>query len=145
MQKLLLLLLSSYGMLFFCMPLSGQVNKDSLSLVSKIYRDQFELGRLLGKLEQRTNKKVDAFGKAQNSDIKNAAAADKLSDNPDSKKLARIAQHKASDARKDSRNARTASSNLDELHNEIQFLKNRIENNKGKLNKYRKGGSFNSI
>ncbi len=83
MKKLLLLI--SYGMLLFCMPISGQVNKDSLSLVSKIYRDQLKLGKLLGKLEQQTNKKEDASGKAQNSAIKNSAAADKLSDNPDSR------------------------------------------------------------
>jgi hypothetical protein len=120
------------------------MNKDSLSLVSKIYRDQLKLGKLLSQLEQQTNEQQDASEKAQTSANKNSTAADKLSDNPDSKKLARKAQNKASDAKKDSRNARIESDNLDKLHRDIRYLKNRIENNKAKLNKHIKYGSFNS-
>jgi hypothetical protein len=139
-----LLLLIPVGLLLFCEPVSGQLNKDSLSLVSKIYRDQYKLSKLLGQLEQHSNKKDDASVKAQSSADKNSTAADNLSDNPDNKKLARKAQNKASDAKKDSRNARIASDNLDKLHNEIEHLKNRIENNQTKLNKHIKVGSANS-
>ena len=139
-----LLLLIPCGLLLFCKPISAQLNKDSLTLVSKIYRDQLKLSKLLGQLEQHSNKKDDASEKAQSSANKNSVAADNLSDNPDSKKLARKAQNKASDAKNDSRNARIASSNLDKLNNDIQFLKNRIENNKAKLNKYIKDESYNS-
>lgn len=142
MRKLLLLI--PCGLLLFCLPVSGQLNKDSLSLVSKIYRDQFKLSQLLGQLEQHSNKKDDASGKAQRSADKNSTAADDLSDNPANKKLARKAQNKASDAKKDSRNARIASDNLDKLQNDIDYLKNRIENNKAKLNKFIKAESSDS-
>jgi len=133
MQKLFLLI--SCGLLLFCIPLSGQLKKDSLSLVSEIYRNQLKLGKLLGQLEQKTNKKQDASEKAQNSSNKDSTAADKLSDNPDNKKLARKAKNTANDARKDSLNAVIESENLDKLHSDIQSLKHKIENNQARLNK----------
>jgi len=133
MQKLFLLI--SCGLLLFCMPISGQRKKDSLSLVSEIYRNQLKLGKLLGQLEQKTNKKQDASEKAQNSANKDSTAADKLSDNLDNKKLARKAKNTAHDARKDSLNAITESETLDKLHNDIQSLKHTIDYNQAKLNK----------
>lgn len=115
--------------------MSGQMKKDSLSLVSKIYRNQFKLGKLLGQLEQQSNKKQDAFGRAQHSADKDSTAAERSSDNPDSKKLARKAKNTANDARKDSLNASIESENLDKLHKDIQYLKKRIESDQTKLNK----------
>lgn len=111
------------------------MKKDSLSLVSKIYRNQFKLGKLLGQLEQQSNKKQDAFGRAQHSADKDSTAAERSSDNPDSKKLARKAKNTANDARKDSLNASIESENLDKLHKDIQYLKKRIESDQTKLNK----------
>jgi len=133
MQKLFLLI--SCGLLLFCMPISGQLKKDSLSLVSEIYRNQLKLGKLLSRLEQKTNKKQDASEKAQNSANKDSTAADKLNDNPANKKLARKAKNTANDARKDSLNAIIESQNLDKLYSDIQSLKHKIENNQAKLNK----------
>ena len=136
MQKLFLLI--ACGLLLFYIPLSGQLKKDSLSLVSEIYRNQLKLGKLLSQLEQMTNKKQDASEKAQNSANKDSTAADKLSYNPDNKKLARKAKNTANDARKDSLNAIIEIENLDKLHSDIQFLKHKIENSQAKLNKARK-------
>jgi len=134
MQKLFLLI--SCGLLLFCIPISGQqLKKDSLSLVSEIYRNQLKLGRLLSQLEQKSNKKQDASKKAQYSANKDSTAADELSDDPDNKKLARKAKNTAHDARKDSMNAITESETLDKLHSDIQSLKQRIENNQARLNK----------
>ncbi len=134
MQKLFLLI--SCGLLIFCIPMSGQqLKKDSLSLVSEIYRNQLKLGKLLSQLEQKSNKKQDASEKAKNSANKDSTAADELSDEPDNKKLARKAKNTAHDARKDSMNAITESETLDKLHSDIQSLKHRIENNQAKLNK----------
>lgn len=134
MQKLFLLI--SCGLLLFCIPISGQqLKKDSLSLVSEIYRNQLKLGKLLSQLEQKSNKKQDASEKAKNSANKDSTAADELSDEPDNKKLARKAKNTAHDARKDSMNAITESETLDKLHGDIQSLKHRIENNQAKLNK----------
>ena len=142
MKKLLLLI--PCGLLFLSLSTSGQINKDSLSLVSDIYRDQLKLGKLLSQLEQQTNKKQGASEKAQTSADNNSSAADNLSDNPDSKKLARKAKNKANDAKKDSRNARTQSNNLDKLNKDIEHLKTRIENNQAKLNKQINVGRPNS-
>src|SRR6478735_6477646 len=135
MQKVLLL--TSIGLLFFCISTFAQkVNTDSLSLVSKISTDQLRLGKLQNQLEQKTKNKDDASEQAQKSANENSAAADKLRDNSDNKKLARKANSKAGNAKSDSRNARRESNRLDELNKDIQDLKNRIADNQVKLNKY---------
>lgn len=115
---------------------SGQVNTDSLSLVSEISRDQLKLGKLQNQLEQQVNNKQDASEKVQSSANKNSTAAERLSNNPDNKKLARKAKNTASDAKKDSRNARNESESLDKLNKDIEQLKNRIAKNQVKLNKH---------
>lgn len=140
MQKILLL--TSIGLLFFCMSVSAQkVNTDSLSLVSKISEDQLKLGKLQNQVEQKTKNKQDASEQAQKSANENSTAAGKLSDKPKDKKLARTANKKASDAKSDSRNARKEESRLDKLNKDIQDLKNRIAKNQAKLNKYIQDGN----
>jgi hypothetical protein len=142
MQKVLLL--TSIGLLFFCLPVFAQkVNTDSLSLVSKISADQLKLGKLQSQLEQKTKNKQDASERAQKSANANSNAADKLNDNPENKKLARKANNKASDAKSDSRNARKESDRLDNLNKDIQDLKKRIADNQVKLNKYIQNGRTN--
>jgi len=144
MQKVLLL--TSIGLLFFCVSVSAQkVNTDSLSLVSKISADQLKLGKLQNQLEQKTKNKQDASEQAQKSANENSNAADKLRDKPGNKKLARKANNKAGDAKSDSRNARRESDRLDKLNKDIQDLRNRIANNQVKLNKYIQNGKRASI
>ena len=139
MQKVLLL--TSMGLLFFCMSVSAQkVNTDSLSLVSKISADQLKLGKLQNQLEQKTKNQQNASEQAQKSANENSNAADKLSNNPEDKKLARRANSRASDARSDSRNARKESNSLDNLNKDILNVKNRIADNQIKLNKYIQDG-----
>jgi hypothetical protein len=142
MQKVLLL--TSIGLLFFCLSVFAQkVNTDSLSLVSKISADQLRLGKMQNQLEQKVKNKEDASVQAQKSANENSAAADKLRDNSDNKKLARKANNKAGNAKSDSRNARRESDRLDELNKDIQDVKNRIADNQVKLNKYiRNGGAI---
>lgn len=112
MQKVLLL--TSIGLLFFCLPVFAQkVNTDSLSLVSKISADQLRLGKMQNQLEQKSKNKEDASEQAQKSANENSTAADKLRDIPDNKKLARKANNKAGNAKSDSRNARIQSDRLD--------------------------------
>ena len=142
MQKVLLL--TSIGLLFFCMSVSAQkINTDSLSLVSKISADQLKLGKLQNQLEQKTKNQQDASEQAQKSANENSTAADKLNDHPENKKLARRANNRASDAKSDSRNARKESNSLDKLNRDIQDLKNRIADNQLKLNKYIQDGNAN--
>lgn len=140
MQKVLLL--TSIGLVFFCMSVFAQkVNTDSLSLVSAISADQLQLGKLQNQLEQKTKNKQDASDQAQRSANENSTAAEKLKDNPENKKLARKANNKASDAKSDSRSARKESDRLDELHKDIQDLKNRIADNQVRLNKHIQDGA----
>jgi flagellar biosynthesis chaperone FliJ len=144
MQKVLLL--TFIGLLFFCIPTIAQkVNTDSLSLVSKISTDQLRLGKLQNQLEQKTKNKEDASEQAQKSANENSAAADKLRDNSDNKKLARKANNKAGNAKSDSRNARRESDRLDELNKDIQEVTNRIADNQVKLNKHIQKGRANRI
>jgi chromosome segregation ATPase len=136
------LLLTSIGLLFLCMSVSAQkINTDSLSLVSKISTDQLKLGKLQNQIEQKTKNQQNASAQAQQSANENSTAANKLSDNPENKKLARRANNKAGDARSDSRNARRESNSLDKLNKDIQDLKNRISNNQAKLNMHIQKGS----
>lgn len=136
------LLLTSIGLLFFCMSVSAQkVNTDSLSLVSKISADQLKLGKLQNQVEQKTKNQVDASEQAQKSANENSTAADKLSDNPENRKLARKANNRASDAKSDSRSARRESNNLNNLNKDIQDLKNKISNNQVKLNRHVQNGT----
>jgi hypothetical protein len=135
MQKVLLL--TSIGFLFIRMSVSAQnVNADSLSLVSKINADKLKLEKLQDQLTQRTKRNQDASAEAQRSANQNSRAADKLSDNPRNKRLARRANRHAGDAKRDARNARKASDRLDDLQKNIQDLKERIAENQTKLNKY---------
>jgi hypothetical protein len=131
------LLLTSIGVFFICISLSAQkVNTDSLSLISKISADQLKLGKLENEVEQKTKNKYDASEQAQKSADANTTAAGKLSDAPESKKLAKSADNTADDAKSDSKNARKQSGRLDDLNTDIQDLKNKIASNQVKLNKY---------
>ena len=135
MQKVLLL--TSIGLLFFCLSVSAQnINTDSLSLVSKISADQLKLGKLQNQLEQKTKNQQNASEQAQKSANENSTAANKLSDHPENKKLARRADNRADDARSDSRTARKEQNNLLKLNKDIQTIKNRIADNQVKLNKH---------
>lgn len=128
-------------MLFLCVSISAQeVNTDSLSLVSKINSDQIKLDKLQSQLEQQIKKKEDATMRAQRSANENLKAANKLSDKPGNKKLARRADKKASIAKRDAKKARKASERVDDLQKDIQNTKERIAVYHGRLNKLKGGG-----
>jgi hypothetical protein len=134
MQKLLVL--TPIVMLLLCNVLFAQTdNADSLSLVAKIEADQLKLNDLQIQLEQRIKTKQEAMEKAQRSANENAAAADKLSNNPKHKRLAKKADRKASEARKDAKDARIETEKVDKLNKNIRVTKKRIARNQGKLNK----------
>lgn len=135
MQKAFVL--TSIGLLLFFSFISAQpVNADSLALVSKIEADQAKLNDLQVRLEQKIKDKQEALGKAQRSANENAAAADKLSDKPRHKRLARKADKKASEARKDAKAARKETAKVDKLNKEIRSTRERIAKNERRLKKY---------
>jgi len=134
------LLLTPIALLFLCVSVCAQeVNKDSLSLVSKINADQTKLDKLQSQLEQQIKKKEDATMRAQESANENLKAANKLSDKPGNKKLARRADKKASIAKRDAKNVRKASDRVDDLQKDIQNTKQRIAVYQGRLKKYNEG------
>jgi len=131
------LVLSLLGMVCFGLAAHAQmVNKDSLSLVSKIQSDQEKLTKLQNSVPDAEKAKKQTAEQAQESADDNRKAANKLSDDPQDRKLARRADNEASDARSDAKKARKANDNLEELNKDIRNLTERIAKNQTKLNKY---------
>lgn len=135
MQKLLLI--TATVLLGFSISTSAQeLNKDSLSLISKIEDDKSKLSDLQTQLEERLKSKGDAIAKAQRSANANSTAADKLSDDPRNKKLAKRADKSSSAARKDAKSARIETGKVDKLNKNIRSTKKRITKNEKRLKKY---------
>src|ERR1700753_4109250 len=109
-----LLLLSLFGLLFICSGITAQttntptpkVNTDSLQLITRISQNQLKLGKLQNTIDQKTKNKQDAADKSQQSADINRNAAEKLSEDPNDKTLAKNADNKAGDAKTDSRTGR---------------------------------------
>ena len=112
------------------------VNTDSLALISKISNNQLKLGKLQNEVDQKTKNKTDAAAQAQNSANDNTEAAKKLSDNPDDRKLARDANNRAGDAKSDARASRKEARRLVTLNKDIADLKNKINKDQVKLDKF---------
>ena len=122
------------GMLLFCASVTAQqVNIDSLSLIAQIGQDQLELGKLQNMVYQKTLNKEGAALKSQSSANDNADAAERLSNDPDNKKLANDASNKAGDAKSDAKNSRKQSGKLDDLNQKIMDLKTKINGEQYKL------------
>jgi len=122
-----------------------QINTDSLSLISKISANQLKLAKLQNTVEEITRDKQDHATSAQQSADKNKTAADRLSDDPTDKKVARKADNAASDARSEAKKARKASDKLKDLNKNIADLKNKIANDQEKLNAYRNVTSVTNL
>jgi len=125
------------ALLFFCASVTAQqANIDSLTLIVQISQDQLELGKLQNMVYQKTMNKEGAALKSQNSANDNVSAAERLSNDPDNKKLASDANNKAGDAKSDARNSRKQSGKLDELNQKIMDLKTKINGEQYKLSLY---------
>jgi hypothetical protein len=132
MKKALYLL--PVALLFFCATVTAQqVNIDSLTLIAQISQDQLELGKLQNTVYQKTMNKEGAALKSQSSANDNAEAAERLSNDPDNKKLANDASNKADDAKSDAKNSRKQSGKLDDLNQKIMDLKTKINGEQYKL------------
>lgn len=135
MKKTALLTLAFF--LTFCISSTAQTqNADSLSLISKIDEDKSKLTDLQTQLEERLKIKGEAIAKAQRSANANSTAADKLSDDPKNKKLAKRADKSSSAARKDAKTARVETDRVDKLNKNIKATKKRIAKNEKRLKKY---------
>src|ERR1700742_4872595 len=113
-----------------------QINTDSLSHVSKISKYQLKRAKLQNQVPQTTRDKQDAATKVQNSADLSSRDANRLSDDPQNKTLARKADNAASDARSDSKKARKANEKLDDLNKQIAKLDAQIASEQSKLDVY---------
>lgn len=143
MIKRILLLVPAYLLVFSASVFSQNINTDSLALISKISSDKLKLGKLQNEIEQKTKNKMDASIQAQKSANANTDAANKLSDDPQNKRLARKADNKASDAKSEARYARKEERRLDNLNKDIRDLKNKIADEELKMKKYTLAGTGN--
>jgi hypothetical protein len=123
--------------LAFSISASAQkINTDSLKLVSKISEYQLQRAKLMNMVEKATKDKQEAALQAQRSASENSEDAARLSSDPQNKKLARKADNAASDARRNSKRARAANDNLDNLNKNIGKLTEKIASEQSKLIKY---------
>lgn len=125
----------SFFLSFGLMASAQFMNKDSLSLVSKINTDKGKLAKLQGSIADRTKEKQQAAVQAQESADDNRTAANRLSNDPQDKKLARKADNGAADARDNAKKARKANDRLEELNKEIRNLTEKIDKEETKLRK----------
>ena len=102
------------------------VNKDSLSLVNRLTRDREKLTKLQSQVEPQRKEKEDDAIQAQKAADENRRAAERLSGDPQSRKLARRADNAASDARSDAKKARKSADKLDDLQKDIRDLSESI-------------------
>jgi hypothetical protein len=135
-MKRSLLIIAAILLVFSIATSAQELNKDSLSLISKIEDDKSKLSDLQTQLEERLKSKGEAIAKAQRSANANSTAADKLSDDPKNKKLAKKADKSSSAARKDAKAARIETSKVDKLNKNIRSTKKRIAKNEKRLKKY---------
>src|ERR1044072_6233817 len=131
------LLITTAILLVCSMSTSAQeLNKDSVSLVTKIDEDKSKLTDLQTQLEERLKIKGEAIAKAQRSANINSTAADKLSGDPKNRKLAKRADKSSSAARKDAKTARRETDRVEKLNKNIRATKKRIAKNEERLKKY---------
>jgi DNA repair exonuclease SbcCD ATPase subunit len=107
--------------------------KDALELGKQINERKLKLAKLENTVEQKTQDMQKAAEQAQKSANANAEAASNLSNDAQDKKLARKASKAASEAKSDSRHARIATDNLDDLKKDIESLKSKIASDESKL------------
>jgi hypothetical protein len=118
-----------------------KAEKQMIELQAKISEDSVKLIKFKGMLSQFETDKKNAVEHAQQSADDNKKAAERLSNDPQDKKLARKADNSASTARTDAKKARVASDKLDDLNKDIAKLLKQLEKEHGKLDKYQVAGS----
>lgn len=111
-------------------------DKQIIQLQAKIGEDSAKLVKFRGLVPQFEKGKKNAADQAQQSADDNKNAANRLSNDPQDKKLAKKADNTASDARSDARKARIASDKVDDLNKDIEKLTKQFEKEQAKLDKY---------
>jgi len=114
-------------------------NKRVAALIAKVAQDSGKLIRYKGMVPELELQRKNADSAAQLSADDNKRAADRLVEDPQSKKLSRRAKSAARIARNDSQKARTAANKLDRLHKDINKASQKLQKDQEKLERYRVG------
>ena len=135
LQKLFLI-----GSIFFALTSSAQNNdkneKQIIKLQAKVSEDSAKLVKFNSLIPDYEKQKKQTAEQAQQSADDNKTAAERLSNNPQDKKLARKADNAASDARSDAKKARVAADKLDDLNQDIKKLTKQLDKEHDKLDTY---------
>lgn len=107
--------------------------KTDLKVSKDINDRKLKLAKLENSVDEKTRDLQKANDQAQQSANDNADAASKLSANPNDKSLAKRADKTANDAKRDSRRARKAAKELEDLNKDIADLKSKIADDEKKL------------
>jgi len=135
LQKLFLI-----GSIFSALASSAQNNdkneKQIIKLQAKVSEDSAKLIKFNSLVPDYEKQKKETAEQAQQSADDNKTAAERLSNNPQDRKLARKADNAASDARSDAKKARVAADKLDDLNQDIKKLIKQLEKERDKLDTY---------
>jgi septal ring factor EnvC (AmiA/AmiB activator) len=135
LQKLFLI-----GSIFFALASSAQNNdqneKQIIKLQAKVGEDSAKLVKFNSLIPDFEKQKKHTADQAQQSADDNKTAAERLSNDPQDKKLARKADNAASDARSDAKKARVSADKLDDLNQDIKKLTKQLEKEHDKLDQY---------
>lgn len=130
------------GLIIVCLAICSltvsaqQINTDSLKHVSRIGEYQLKRAKLQNTVDQTTRDKQDAASKVQRSADQNSEDANRLSNDPQNKALARKADNAASDVKRDSKRSRKANEKLLDLNKQISKLNTQIAEEQSKLDVY---------
>jgi hypothetical protein len=127
---------SIFSALFSSAQNNDQGEKQIIKLQAKISEDSAKLVKFNSLLTDYEKQKKETAEQAQQSADDNKRAAEKLSNDPQDRKLARKADNAASDARSDAKKARLAAVKLNDLNQDIKKLTKQLEYQRDKLDKY---------
>jgi chromosome segregation ATPase len=114
----------------------NQNEKQITKLQAKISEDSAKLIKFNSLVADYEKQKKETADQAQESADDNKKAAEKLSNDPQDRKLARKADNSASVARSDAKKARVAADKLDDLNEDIKKLTKQLERERDKLDNY---------
>ena len=107
-------------------------DKHLIKLEAKISEDSAKLVKFQSMDSPFEKEKSETADNAQQSADDNKKAAERLSNDPQDKRLARKARNAATDAKRDARRAREASDKLDDLNSDIRKLTKQLAKEKDK-------------
>ncbi len=108
-------------------------DKRIIKLQAKISEDSVKLVKFQSMVSPFEKEKSQTADNAQQSADDNKKAAERLSNAPQDKRLARNAHNAATDAKRDARKARVAADKVDDLDSDIRKLTNQLAKERDKL------------